>query len=284
MVGDSTGMAQNDAEAETGLGTGALLCEQVGEVRYLTLNRPEKHNALSGAMMDALGRELTKVAEDPGTSVVVLCGAGASFSSGWDLGEGGGGPMSVAEDRRRLAAAAAHMGRVRACPVPVVAQVHGHCLAGGADLALHCDLLVVAEDARIGYPPVRSLGVPTSHLWLYRAGSQLARWLLFTGDSISGQEAAQRGLALLAVPLKDLQRTARDVATRIALADREMLAANKRVLAYGVDLLGREALHRFAQSEDLLAHLAPAAVAFRARVREVGPSGAFGERDARFEG
>lgn len=275
-VGDAPPARPQGAAAEP------VLVDQVGAVRTVTLNRPAKHNALTGPMMQMLARALDDAEADEGTSVVVLRGAGPSFSAGWDLTGAGTGSHDVETDRRRLHDSAAHIGRVWACSLPVVAQVHGHCLAGGADLALHCDLLVMADDARIGYPPVRSLGVPTSHLWAYRAGGQLARLLLYTGDTITGAEAAARGLALLAVPAADLPATVAGIASRIALSSRDVLAANKRVLQHADDLMGREALRRFAQSEDLLAHLSPAAEAFRDRVRTGGTTTAFRERDARF--
>ncbi len=92
------------------------------------------------------------------------------------------------------------------CPIPVIAQVHGNCLAGGTDLALHCDIVIAAEDARIGFPPVRSMGVPPTNMWLYHLGPQWTKRLLFTGDTISGAEAAAIGLAQASVPVRRPRR------------------------------------------------------------------------------
>ena len=106
--------------------------------------------------------------------------------------------------------------RVWNCRIPVIAQVHGNCLAGGTDLALHCDIVIAADDARIGFPPVRSMGVPPTNMWLYHLGPQWTKRLLFTGDTVTGAEAASIGLVLEAVP----RRPARRARTRPGRPDR----------------------------------------------------------------
>lgn len=227
--------------------------------------------------------ELTDAAADPKTSAVILRGAGVCFSAGWDLSDAVASDHEGSEDRLRLARSATWIDAIWQFPLPIIAQVHGHCLAGAADLALHCDLLVTGESAQIGYPPVRSLGVPTSHLWLHRAGSQLARMLLFTGDTLSGAEAAAHGLALQCCADDRLDETVLALAERIARCSREVLMANKRVLNYGVELIGRTQLRTFAQTEDVLAHASPSAEAFRRSARAGGLAQAFRERDDPFD-
>jgi enoyl-CoA hydratase len=259
-----------------------LLVEQLGAVRRLTLNRPAKRNALDEALVEALLGQLADVAGDEGTSVVLLRGAGPSFSAGWDLSAAVGGEHDLRRDRAVLAATGRRMDAVFNCPVPVIAQVHGHCLAGAADLVLHCDLLVVAHDAAIGYPPVRSLGVPSSNMWLYRAGPTLARRMLFTGDTITGDDAVAHELAVSAHPADALDTAALDLAERVARSSRDMLMSNKRVLNMAIELLGRTTLQRFAQAEDALAHVSPDAAAFRREAREGGLAAAFRERDQPF--
>jgi enoyl-CoA hydratase len=173
--------------------------------------------------------------------------------------------------------------RVWHCAVPVIAQVHGNCLAGGTDLALHCDIVVAAEDARIGFPPVRSMGVPPTNMWLYHLGPQWTKRLLFTGDTLSGTEAASVGLVQAAVDSSELDGYTMALASRIALVGRDLLAANKRVVNYGIDLMGRAELQRFAALNDAVAHRSPDARAFTARAAEVGLKQAVRERDEAFD-
>ena len=98
------------------------------------------------------------------------------------------------------------------CALPVIAQVQGNCLAGGTDLALHCDLVVAADDARIGFPPVRSMGVPPTNMWLYNLGPQWTKRLLLTGDTISGAQALELGLVVEAVPAGELDTVVLELA------------------------------------------------------------------------
>ena len=124
------------------------------------------------------------------------------------------------------------------CAIPVIAQVHGNCLAGGTDLALHCDLVVASDDARIGFPPVRSMGVPPTNMWLYHVGPQWTKRLLFTGDTVSGTEAAAIGLVLTAVPESELDghgaRVGRaDRPGRPGTADRQQAGHQRGRRAHG---------------------------------------------------
>jgi enoyl-CoA hydratase len=169
------------------------------------------------------------------------------------------------------------------CPIPVIAQVHGNCLAGGTDVALHCDVVVAADDARIGFPPVRSMGVPPTNMWLYHLGPQWTKRLLFTGDTLSGAEAASVGLVQSAVPEPELEETVLALAARIALVGRDLLVANKRVINQGVELMGRSQLQRFAALNDAIAHRSAEARAFTTRAAEVGLKLAVQERDAPFD-
>jgi enoyl-CoA hydratase len=169
------------------------------------------------------------------------------------------------------------------CPIPVIAQVQGNCLAGGTDLALHCDLVVAAEDARLGFPPVRSMGVPPTNMWLYHLGPQWTKRLLFTGDTLSGTEAKGIGLVVATAETDLLDQVVLDLAQRIALIGRDLLVANKRVVNTGVELMGRSQLQRFAAVNDAIGHRAPEAIAFNERIGEVGLREAVKERDAAFD-
>ena len=275
-----------------------LLVEVADGVAVLTLNRPDVRNAISAALAAEVADAADTAAADETVRVVVIRGAGPGFSAGYDLSSlgtpqdpggaayrgsnGAAGPPGVAADARRLARITGHWERLWACPLPVIAQVHGHCLAGGTDLALHCDLVVVADDARIGYPPVRSLGVPPAHMWLYHLGPQWTKRLLYTGDTITGRLAAEIGFALTAVPEADLEVTVAALASRIACSGREMLMANKAVINHGIDLMGRGELQPVARLRDAVAHQAPEARAFAEMVAAEGLKAAVRHRDEPF--
>ena len=165
---------------------------------------------------------------------------------------------------------------------PVIAQVHGYCLAGGTDLATLCDMLICADDARFGFPPGRDLGVLPTQMWLYHVGPQWAKRLLMTGDTVSGAEAAQIGLALKSVPADLLAAEVDGLARRLALVDRELLAANKRAVNLGLELMGARTMQRLAVEIDARGHLAESAGAFRRTAAEDGLREALRRRDAPF--
>lgn len=261
--------------------------EDKGAVRRLTLNRPETHNALSGELLSELQDALEAGTDDTSVSVFIVRGAGRSFSSGFDLGTSSADRRKAMETdpwrgRDLLRRLTRHHEAVWQCPLPVVAAVHGNCLAGGADLALHCDFMFVANDARIGYPPVRNLGAAPTNLWLYRIGAQQAKRLLLTGDLVSGKEAVEIGLAMQACSVEDLDDVTMAFAQRMALIDRNLLISNKTVVNRGIDLMGRMMLNRIAESEDALGHTSAAAREFGAIATEHGLREAIRRRDAPF--
>jgi enoyl-CoA hydratase len=165
---------------------------------------------------------------------------------------------------------------------PVIAQVHGYCLAGGTDLATLCDMLICADDAKFAFPPGRDLGVLPTQMWLYHVGPQWTKRLLLTGDSVTGTEAAQIGLALKAVPAELLEAEVEQLAGRLALVDRELLAANKRMINLGRELMGARTLQRLAVEIDARGHQAASAQRFRDTAIEFGLREALRRRDAPF--
>jgi enoyl-CoA hydratase len=263
--------------------------EEIGRVRRVTLNRPDHHNPLTPRcireVLDAVG----EAASDAAANVVVIRSTGRSFSSGYGFiaedTDPGDFPVheAIEGDVSAMLTLATNWSRVWDCPIPVIAQVQGNCLAGGTDLALHCDLVVAAEDARIGFPPVRSMGVPPTNMWLYHLGPQWTKRLLFTGDTLSGVEARGIGLVVATAPADSLDQVVLDLAQRIALVGRDLLVANKRVVNMGVELMGRSQLQRFAAINDAIGHRAPEALAFNERIGEVGLRKAVKERDAAFD-
>jgi enoyl-CoA hydratase len=267
-----------------------VLVEPIGAVRRLTLNRPDRHNPLTPRCIRELLAAVAEAEQDGDTRVVVIRGSGRSFSSGYgilpdDIEPGDAGPPNGIEgDAEAMLELAAGWAKVWDCRLPVIAQVHGNCLAGGTDLALHCDIVVAADDARIGFPPVRSMGVPPTNMWLYHLGPQWTKRLLFTGDTVTGAEAVAIGLVQAAVPAPELDDYALALASRIALVGRDLLAANKRVVNEGVELMGRSRLQRFAALNDAMAHRSKDARAFTTRAGEVGLKKAVQERDTPFHG
>lgn len=266
-----------------------LTYEEIGRVRRVTLDRPEHHNPLTPRCIREILAAVDEAGTDAAASVVVIRSTGRSFSSGYGFiaedTDPGDFPVHAAieDDVSAMLALATNWSGIWDCPIPVIAQVQGNCLAGGTDLALHCDLVVAAEDARIGFPPVRSMGVPPTNMWLYHVGPQWTKHLLFTGDTLTGVEAKEVGLVVSTAPAGSLDEVVLELAQRIALIGRDLLVANKRVVNMGVDLMGRSQLQRFAAINDAIGHRAPAALAFNERIGEVGLRQAVKERDAAFD-
>jgi enoyl-CoA hydratase len=269
------------ALAETSYET--LLVEQHDRVTRITLNRPKVRNAISPTLQSELVDAVERCAVDASVHAVIVRGAGQSFCSGYDIGPGDdrGERPSPSLPERAMATLAIARGwsRIWNANLPVIAQVHGHCLAGGTDLAQHCDLIVVAEDATIGFPALRMGGVPPTNMWLYNVGPQWAKRLLFTGDTFTGRLAADIGFALEAVPAAELDDHVLALARRIAAMGREIVAINKLVLNKGLAVL-----QELGAPMDTVANDAPQMAAFTARAQEAGLAAAFKERDAPFAG
>jgi enoyl-CoA hydratase len=266
-----------------------LTMEQIGFVRRITLNRPDQHNPLTPRCVREILRAVSAAEVDEQVRVLIIRGTGRSFSSGYgyraeDVEPGDFTPHGAIEDDvSAMLELASGWSKVWDCAIPVIAQVHGNCLAGGTDLALHCDLVIAAEDARIGFPAVRSMGVPPTNMWLYHLGPQWTKRLLLTGDTLTGTEAESIGLVVATAPSDQLDEVVLTLASRMALIGRDLLIANKRVVNMGVELMGRSQLQRFAALNDAIGHRAPEAKAFSDRIGDVGLRNAVRERDAQFD-
>lgn len=259
----------------------------------ITLNRPNKRNALSMALQEELNAALWDADDDTSVHAIVLRGAGKDFCSGYDLmgdpasaakraAEGRRGSSSIDDDIWQLERAQRLRMALFDLHKPVVAQVHGHCIAGGTDIAFLCDMVIAAEDAKFGFPPARDLGALPNQMWLYHAGPQWAKRLTLTGDTITGAEAAQIGLVLKAVPADLLEAEVEGLMDRFALIDVDLLAANKRIINLGLEIMGARTLQRLACENDGRAHRAPSARGFGKTVAEKGLKAAFAERDGKF--
>lgn len=238
----------------------------------ITLARPDRRNALTPTSLAELEAALWEADNDTAVHAIAIRGEGPDFCAGYRYPDGR--PVPGADPAATYRGAAAldddmwsleHTQRrlltILDVHKPVIAVVHGRCLAGGTDLALLCDLVVAADDARIGFPATRTMGSPPMHLWLHHVGPQWAKRLLFTGDEITGTDAAQIGLVLKALPAAALDREVDGLLDRLALVDPHLLAAQKRIVNLGLELMGARTLQRLAAETDARAHHAPNALA-----------------------
>ncbi len=270
-----------------------LLYEKEKGRARITLNRPEKLNALSVALQRELNAAMREADNDTDVHCIILKGQGRAFSAGYDLTAGARrseetyanvyrGRVSLEDDIWQMEQSQQQRMIIFDMHKPVIAQVHGYCLAGGTDLALLCDMVIAADDAVFGFPPVRSMGAPPAHMWTYLVGPQWAKRMLLTGDSISGVEAARIGLVLQSVPTGDLEQVVESLADKMAMIDSELLTANKRVCNLALELMGARTLQRMAAEMDGRAHQAPSVKEFGRISREQGLKPALEWRDSKF--
>ncbi len=265
----------------------ALLNEETlseGVVR-LTLNRPEKRNPLSNALRGELFEALERLDRDPDHRVTILCGAGGNFSAGYDLKQNsaenqpfysagglGNWPRHVVDGFFRMNDLAK----------PVVAAVEGYCLAGGTELATACDLVYVAEDARIGYPVVRAISPPDNQFFPWVVGLRRAMELMLTGDAMTGVEAAACGFANRAFPAATLHEEVLAVAKKIAQVPADVQQFNKRAVHRQLELMGFRAAVRAGTELQALAMLGESARAHLRDIRDKGLTQTLSQRDAAF--
>ena len=252
-------------------------------IRRLTLNRPEKRNALSNALRGQIFAALEAADSDPEVRVIILRGAGTCFSSGYDLaGVGADLPFHTAGGQGQWARHVVEgCFRIWDLAKPVIAQVHGWCLAGGSELAFACDLVYVAEDAQVGYPAVRTMSPPDNqyHAWVF--GMRDAMEMMLTGDSISGVEAAAKGFANRAFPLETLEAATLAMAERIAKVDPQLAQLNKRLVHRQMEAMGLRAGLRAGTDLHALGWQTPASREYMAKMRE-GVKAALDARDSTF--
>jgi enoyl-CoA hydratase len=262
-----------------------LVDDPAPHIRRITLNRPEKRNALNHRLRGQLIAELQRADTDDDVRVTIVRGAGTCFSAGYELGGGNEGvdlphftspgegqwPRHVTETWMSIWDLAK----------PVIAQVHGYCLAGGSELATGCDLVYVAHDAKMGYPAVR-FGVPDMHFHAWFLGMRKAMEMMITGDSITGDEAVQLGWANAAHDEADLDAEVLKVAERIALIPSDIVQLNKRLVHRQMDAMGMRAGIRAGTENCALGIHQPTMQSFITKMRSDGLTNALQERDAPF--
>jgi enoyl-CoA hydratase len=257
----------------------------------ITLNRPEKLNAITDAMQGEIADALWRADDDSSVHSIIVRGAGRAFSSGYDLnayadhatrprGEQRGGD-NFDDDAWHLERSQYHLRAFSDVHKPVIAQVHGYCLAGATGIALCCDMVIAADDAVIGFPAGRAGTLP-NQMWLYHVGPQWTKRLLLTGDTITGSEAAGLGLVMKSVPADLLDAEVEGLADRFALVDTDVLSAGKRIVNLGLELMGAGTLQRLAAEMDVRAHLSEAARKLFGVITEDGVKAAVTQRDGRF--
>jgi enoyl-CoA hydratase len=254
-------------------------------VRRITLNRPEKRNALNNPLRTALFEALHEADGDASVHVSIIRGAGTCFSAGYELGGGNEGkPLpfftAAGEGQWPRHVTEGWMG-IWDLAKPVIAQVHGYCLAGGSELATGCDLVFAADDAKIGYPAVR-FGTPDMQFHAWFMGMRAAMEMMITGDSISGVEAARLGWANRSYPVDQLDAEVIAVAERIALVPPDIVQLNKRTVHRAMDIMGLRAAIRAGTELCSLAIHQESFQKFMTEMREKGLTQALQDRDAPF--
>jgi enoyl-CoA hydratase len=269
-----------------------LTYETDGRIATITLNRPDRLNAIARGMPQEIREAVEKANDDNAVHVIVLTGAGRSFCAGYDLVDfaehksaaAGGqdiakGPWDPMVDFAMMYRNTQDFMSLWRSNKPTIAKVRGHAVAGGSDIALCCDLVVMAEDAKIGYPPARVWGVPTPAMWVYRLGAEKAKRMLLTGDLVTGKEAAQMGLVLEAVPESEIDARVVALATRIAAVPKNQLMMVKLTVNQAIESQGLTQTQMFATIFDGIARHSPEGVWFKKLAEEKGFKEAVRQRD-----
>ncbi|MCP4935484.1 MAG: crotonase/enoyl-CoA hydratase family protein, partial [bacterium] len=252
-----------------------VLFDKTDRIARITLNRPEVMNAIDDEVPHLLAQAVDEANSDRDIHVIILSGNGRAFCSGYDLSyyaEGNGSgevtqtmPWDPMKDYAFMSKNTDHFMSLWRSHKPVVCKVHGHAVAGGSDIALCADFLIMAEDAKIGYMPARVWGCPTTAMWTYRIGAQNAKRMLLTGDKIDGIEAARIGLALKAVPALDLDDEVEALAERMASVPVNQLMMQKMVINQAIESMGLANTQRLATIFDGITRHSPEGINFKNR-------------------
>jgi enoyl-CoA hydratase len=259
-------------------------------VATITLNRPDRLNAIDEHMPGELADAVALANADRDVHVIVLTGAGRAFCAGYDLqdyaqrpGANAGVqdmPWDPTVDFAMMNGNTQKFMSLWRSYKPTIAKVRGHAVAGGSDIALACDLVVMADDAKIGYPPARVWGVPTTAMWVYRLGAERAKRMLLTGDLVTGREAFAMGLVGSCVPEAQLDGEVDRLAQRMAGIPRNQLMMNKLMINAAYDNMGLATTQMLATLFDGVARHSPEGLWWKQRAEEVGFKQAVAERDS----
>jgi len=269
---------------------GTVLYEAKERVATITLNRPERFNAISETMPEDIAAAFAHANHDDSVHVIVLTGAGRGFCGGYDLrgfAEKAGTNPGIQDmpwdpmiDYNFMSRCTQNFMSIWRCHKPVIARIHGDAVAGGSDIALCCDIIIMNEKARIGYPPSRVWGCPTTAMWVYRLGAERAKQMLFTGDLISGATAEKMGLIFQSVPLEELDQAVKQLTDRIKGVPKNQLMMMKMMVNQAYENMGLASTQAIATLFDGMARHTPEGVWFKQRAEEVGFKQAVAERDS----
>jgi enoyl-CoA hydratase len=260
-------------------------------IARITLNRPERLNAISPQMPGEIRRAVQLANDDDAVHVIVVQGAGRAFCAGYDMKESAEQrdahewlqnemPWDPMVDYRWMKGATDDIMSLWRSYKPTICRVQQYAVAGGSDIALSCDLLVMEKCARIGYMPTRVWGCPSTAMWLYRVGMQRAKRLLFTGDTIDGATAKEWGLAIDAVEPHELDAAVDALADRIAGVPRAMLMMQKLAINQAYENMGLATTQMIATVFDGITRHNPEGVWFRAHAEKHGFHSAVEWRDS----
>jgi len=260
---------------------------------YVTLNRPERLNAINDEMPGEIRAAVERANADDDVRVILLQGAGRAFCAGYDLKQFAERsdksanarwrqtkPWDPVRDYREMRRNTDDFFTLWRSLKPTIAKVHGHAVAGGSDIALSCDLLVIADDARIGYPPARVWGCPTTAMWVYRLGAERAKRMLLTGDTIDGATAAAWGLAVESHPADELDAAVERLADRIAGVPINQLVMQKLMINQAYDNMGLQGTQLLATLFDGITRHTPEGDWFQKLAAEQGFHAAVEWRDS----
>lgn len=266
-----------------------VLYERDGRIARITLNRPEVLNAIDDDLPRELADAVGKADADAKVHVIVLSGAGRAFCAGYDLmhyAQKDGAnrytqemPWDPMKDYAAMMRNTELFMSLFRSKRPVICKVHGFAVAGGSDIALCSDLVVMAQDARIGYMPVRVWGCPTTAMWVYRMGAERAKRMLFTGDKIDGREAERLGLVLKAVAAEKLDEEVEGLAHRMASVPQNQLMMQKLMVNQALTNMGLHTTQMIATIFDGITRHSPEGLNFKRRAEEKGWKQAVDERD-----
>ena len=261
-----------------------------GRIATIVLNRPERLNAIDRSMPGEIRHAVEEANSDDRVHVIVVTGEGRSFCAGYDLKEYAEAPgtnegvqdmpWDPTVDFRWMWQNTEDFMSLWRSFKPTIAKVRGHAVAGGSDIALCCDFVVMAEDARIGYPPARVWGCPTPAMWVYRLGAERAKRMLLTGDLIDGQEAKAMGLVIDAVPESELDSRVAELADRMAGVPRNQLMLQKLVINQAFENMGLASTQRLATFFDGVTRHTPEGMWFKALAEAEGFASAVQKRDS----
>jgi len=268
---------------------GKVLFERAGRIARITLNRPEVLNAIDDDLPRELAAAVEKADADGKVHVIILAGAGRAFCAGYDLlhyAQKDGAnrytqemPWDPMQDYAAMMRNTEQFMSLFRSKRPVICKVHGFAVAGGSDIALCSDLVVMAKDARIGYMPTRVWGCPTTAMWVYRLGPEKAKRMLFTGDKIDGREAERLGLVLKAVPAARLDEEVEELAHRMAGVPQNQLMMQKLMVNQALANMGLHTTQMIATVFDDITRHSPEGLNFKRRAEEKGWKHAVDERD-----